>query len=68
MQTDTALALLLMVVAYAAVSGLVKRWYIAPALIFMLLGTDLPRASRVFIGWFGPRGIEPGVACFTSAA
>ena len=41
MHNNTALVLTLLVVGYAAVSGLVKRWYIAPALIFLVLGMAL---------------------------
>ncbi len=41
MHTNTAFALTLMVLGYAVVSGLVKRWYLAPALIFVLLGMTL---------------------------
>lgn len=41
MRTDTAFVLTLMVLCYAVVSGLVKKWYIAPALIFVLLGIVL---------------------------
>jgi NhaP-type Na+/H+ or K+/H+ antiporter len=36
--TDTAIVLTVMVLGYAMVSGLVKRWYLAPALIFVLAG------------------------------
>jgi NhaP-type Na+/H+ or K+/H+ antiporter len=38
MHTETAFVLTIMVLCYAAVSGLVKRWYLAPALIFVALG------------------------------
>jgi NhaP-type Na+/H+ or K+/H+ antiporter len=41
MTTDTAFALTLLVLAYAVVSGLVNRWYLAPALIFVVLGMGL---------------------------
>jgi NhaP-type Na+/H+ or K+/H+ antiporter len=40
-RTDTAFVLTLLVLCYAVVSGLVKRWHIAPALIFMILGIVL---------------------------
>jgi NhaP-type Na+/H+ or K+/H+ antiporter len=39
--SGTALVLTLLVVGYALVSGLVKQWYVAPALIFVLLGMAL---------------------------
>jgi NhaP-type Na+/H+ or K+/H+ antiporter len=41
MTTNTAFVLTLMVLAYAVVSGLVKKWYLAPALIFVLAGMAL---------------------------
>jgi NhaP-type Na+/H+ or K+/H+ antiporter len=48
MQTTTAFALTLMVLGYAVVSGLVHRWYVAPALIFTALGAALgPEALGV---------------------
>jgi NhaP-type Na+/H+ or K+/H+ antiporter len=51
-----------MVLAYAVVSGLVKRWYLAPALIFVLLGMTL--------GPFGFNVIEggPNTSTFTVLA
>jgi len=41
MTSETALVLNSLVLAYAVVSGLVKRWYLAPALIFVLCGMAL---------------------------
>jgi NhaP-type Na+/H+ or K+/H+ antiporter len=41
MTTNTAFVLTSMVLAYAVVSGLVKKWYLAPALIFVLAGMAL---------------------------
>ncbi|GAB7068744.1 cation:proton antiporter [Mycobacterium hodleri] len=41
MTTATAFVLTLLVLAYAVVSGLVKQWYLAPALIFVLCGMAL---------------------------
>ncbi|HET7666592.1 MAG TPA: cation:proton antiporter [Mycobacterium sp.] len=41
MRSDTAFVLTVLVLCYAVVSGLVKRWYIAPALIFVLFGMTL---------------------------
>ena len=41
MHTTTAIALTLLVLAYAVVSGLVRRWYVAPALIFVVFGVAL---------------------------
>ncbi|MBJ7337813.1 cation:proton antiporter [Mycolicibacterium sp.] len=38
MHTNTAIVLTVLVLCYAMVSGLVKRWYLAPALIFVLFG------------------------------
>jgi NhaP-type Na+/H+ or K+/H+ antiporter len=39
--STTAFVLTLLVLCYAVVSGLVKRWYVAPALIFVLFGMAL---------------------------
>jgi NhaP-type Na+/H+ or K+/H+ antiporter len=39
--TQTTFVLTVSVLCYAVVSGLVKRWYIAPALIFVVLGVVL---------------------------
>jgi len=39
--TETAFVLTVLVLCYAVVSALVKRWYIAPALIFVALGMAL---------------------------
>lgn len=41
MHTDTALALTILAFCYAVVSALVKRWHVAPALIFVALGIAL---------------------------
>jgi NhaP-type Na+/H+ or K+/H+ antiporter len=62
MTTDTAFVLTLLVLGYAVVSGLVKRWYLAPALIFVLLGMAL--------GPFGFHVLEggPDAASFTTLA
>lgn len=38
MSTETAFVLTLLVLGYAVVSGLVNRWYVAPALIFVVSG------------------------------
>jgi NhaP-type Na+/H+ or K+/H+ antiporter len=40
-RTDTAFVLTVLVLCYAVVSGVVKRWYIAPALIFIAFGMML---------------------------
>ncbi|HEY6646274.1 MAG TPA: cation:proton antiporter [Mycobacterium sp.] len=62
MRTDTAFVLTVLVLCYAVVSGLVKRWYIAPALIFVAFGMAL--------GPFGFGVIEAGAdtASFTVLA
>jgi NhaP-type Na+/H+ or K+/H+ antiporter len=39
--SETPLVLTALVFGYALVSGLIKRWYLAPALIFVLLGMAL---------------------------
>ncbi|MDT5000205.1 MAG: sodium/hydrogen antiporter, partial [Mycobacterium sp.] len=41
MHTNTAFVLTVLVLCYAVVSGVVKRWYLAPALIFVLFGIVL---------------------------
>ena len=41
MHSETALVLTVLVFGYALVSGLIKQWYLAPALIFVLLGMAL---------------------------
>lgn len=41
MHTNTAIVLTVLVLCYAVVSGLVKRWYLAPALVFVLCGVVL---------------------------
>ena len=41
MGADTAFVMTILVLSYAVVSGLVKRWYIAPALIFVAFGMAL---------------------------
>ncbi|MDT5314890.1 MAG: sodium/hydrogen antiporter [Mycobacterium sp.] len=41
MHTNTAIVLTVLVLCYAVVSGLVKRWYVAPALVFVVCGIML---------------------------
>lgn len=41
MHTETAFVLTILVLCYAVVSGLVRRWYLAPALIFVAVGVVL---------------------------
>jgi NhaP-type Na+/H+ or K+/H+ antiporter len=62
MTTDTAFVLTLLVLCYAVVSGLVKQWYLAPALIFVLCGMAL--------GPFGFNVLEggPDTSTFTVLA
>ena len=48
MHSETALALTALVLCYAAVSGLVRRWYLAPALIFVAVGIVLGPSC---LGW-----------------
>ena len=62
MHNNTPLVLTLLVLGYAAMSGLVKRWYVAPALIFLILGMAL-----------GPFGLQlldagPGTEGYTLLA
>lgn len=41
MHTGTALALTVLVLIYAVISGLVNKWYLAPALVFVVMGMML---------------------------
>ena len=52
MDTNTAFVLTVLVLCYAVISGLVKRWYVAPALIFVLFG--------ILLGPYGFGVIETG--------
>ncbi len=45
MHTETAFTLTALVLGYAVVSGLVRRWYVAPALIFVAFGMALGPAG-----------------------
>jgi NhaP-type Na+/H+ or K+/H+ antiporter len=60
--TDTVFVLTILVLCYAVVSGLVKKWYTAPALIFVLFG--------IVLGPFGFKVIEAATdtASFTVVA
>ena len=62
MHSNTAFVLTVLVLCYAVVSGLVKRWYVAPALIFVLFG--------IVLGPFGFDVIDIGTdaASFTVVA
>ncbi len=60
MSTDTAFVLTILVLCYAVVSGLVKKWYIAPALIFVLFGIVLgPFGLKLIEGGAGHRRASP---------
>jgi NhaP-type Na+/H+ or K+/H+ antiporter len=48
MHSETALVLTVLVLCYAAVSGLVRRWDLAPALVFLVLGVGLGPSC---LGW-----------------
>lgn len=52
MHTETALVLTVLVLCYSVVSGLINRWYIAPALVFVVLG--------MVLGPFGAGVLEAG--------
>ena len=43
MHTETAFVLTILVLCYAMVSGLIRRWYLAPALIFVAVGAIVGR-------------------------
>jgi sodium/hydrogen antiporter len=60
--TETAFVLTVLVLCYAVVSGLVKRWYIAPALIFVAFGMALGPFS------FGVIDVGAHTASFTILA
>ena len=62
MRSDTAIVLTLLVLCYAVVSGLVRRWYIAPALIFVACGMALGPFG------FGVIDAGPDTASFTVLA
>ncbi len=47
MYSESALVLTILVLCYAVVSGLIQRWYVAPALIFVVFGLVL-----------GPSGVD----------
>ncbi|MDT5051405.1 MAG: sodium/hydrogen antiporter [Mycobacterium sp.] len=59
MHSETALVLTVLVLCYAAVSGLIRRWYLAPALIFVVVGIVLGPSC---LGW-----IEAGTVTITSS-
>src|ERR1700712_4155197 len=52
MHSNAAFVLTVLVLCYAVVSGLVKRWYLAPALIFVMFG--------IILGPFGFHVIDIG--------
>jgi sodium/hydrogen antiporter len=52
MHSNAAVVLTVLVLCYAVVSGLIKRWYLAPALIFVLFG--------IVLGPFGLHVIDIG--------
>ena len=57
MRTETAFVLTILVLCYAVVSGLVRRWYLAPALIFVAVGMVLgPSGFGVLEVGAGTRG------------
>jgi NhaP-type Na+/H+ or K+/H+ antiporter len=62
MHSNAAVVLTVLVLCYAVVSGLIKRWYLAPALIFVLFG--------IMLGPFGLHVIDIGTdaASFTVVA
>lgn len=62
MHSNAAFVLTVLVLCYAVVSGLIKRWYLAPALIFVLFG--------IMLGPFGLHVIDIGTdaASFTVVA
>src|ERR1700684_991093 len=50
MHSQTAFVLTVFVLCYAAISGLVRRWYLAPALIFVAVGIVLGPTCLGLIG------------------
>jgi sodium/hydrogen antiporter len=49
MHTETAVVLTVLVFCYAVVSGVVKRWYLAPALLFVAIGIALGPSGFGFV-------------------
>ncbi len=62
MRTDSAFVLTVLVLCYAVVSGLVKQWYVAPALIFVIVGMALGPFG------FGVLDGQTGTSSFTILA
>ena len=54
--STTGFVLTLLVLCYAVVSGQVKRWYVAPALIFVMFGMALGPFGLGVIGVGTRRG------------
>jgi NhaP-type Na+/H+ or K+/H+ antiporter len=50
MHTETAFVLTILVLCYAVVSGLIRRWYLAPALIFVVFGVVLGPSGLGLVG------------------
>lgn len=51
MDNATIFTLTIMVLCYAVISALVKRWYVAPALIFVLCGWPWARSASARSRW-----------------
>src|SRR6202048_344971 len=62
MHSETAFVLTVLVLCYAVVSGLVRRWYLAPALIFVVLGVVLGPS------WLGLVKVDAHASGFTVLA
>lgn len=57
MNTETAFLLTISVLCYAVVSGLVRGWYVAPALVFVAVGIALgPSGFDLIEDGAGTRG------------
>ena len=50
MRSETAFVLTVLVFCYAVISGLVRRWYLAPALIFVAVGVVLGPSGLGVVG------------------
>jgi sodium/hydrogen antiporter len=65
MHSETALVLTVLVLCYAAVSGLVRRWFLAPALIFVVVGIVLGPSC---LGWIETGSDTKGFAVLSELA
>jgi NhaP-type Na+/H+ or K+/H+ antiporter len=65
MHSQTVFVLTVLVLCYSAVSGLVRRWCVAPALIFVVLGILLGSSC---LGWIEAGSDAKGFAVLSELA